>query len=132
VCEDTENTEDRMLYRLTGNTNYLFQYNKEWVDDISAMQVILCTPMSYENSGVKKNIIYVVLQAVVANSDYSEEGYFFFEYENGILSGDGTLYINHANPQQRYSCSSEYEELYNLLICPLQEDYYIGTMEIEK
>lgn len=129
ICKDTENTEDRMLYRLTGKANYLFQYNKEWVEGAEVKDIFLLTPMNYNDETLEKNIIYVVLKAVVSNSDYSEEGYFFFRYDNGIITKDNTLYLNHQAQETRYYCESDYDELYNMLIAPLTQNYYIGNAD---
>lgn len=129
ICDSTEKTDTRMLYELTGKSNYLFQYNKEWVDDLAVKDIILLTPMNYDNDGIKKNIVYIIFDAVVSNSDYSEKGYYFFRYDDAIISGSGELYLNHSDPESRYLCSSEYDEIYNLLIEPLKNDYYIGSVD---
>lgn len=132
IREDTENLEERMLYRLTGNSNYLFQYNKEWIESAEVYKVILCTPMDYQNPECEKNIIYVVLKAVAANSDYKEDGYFVFEYRNAIITGDGMMYVNHENAKEAYYASSEYEELYQLLVESKAGQYYVGMMDGEE
>lgn len=129
ISVDTENSEGRMLYRLTGNSNYLFQYNKEWIEDAGVYKVILCTPMDYQNTDLSKNIIYIVLKAVAANSDYKEEGYFVFEYKDAIISADGTMYVNHGNAERNYYASSDYDELYQMLVELKTGEYYVGTMD---
>lgn len=129
ICDSTEKTDTRMLYELTGKSNYLFQYNKEWVDDLTIKDIILLTPMNYDNDGIKKNIVYIIFEAVVSNNDYSEKGYYFFRYDDAIISGNGELYINHSDPESRYMCASEYEEIYNMLIEPLKGDYYVGGVD---
>lgn len=132
ICEDTEDLKDRMIYKMTGKSNYLFQYNKEWVEDVSIKEVILCSPMDYTAQGLEKNVIFVVYDVVLSNADYQEAGSFFFRYDNGIISGDGQLFLKYTGQEQQYYCDSNYEELYHRLIGSLEGQYYVGRADSDE
>lgn len=126
---DTESSQDRMLYRITGNANYLFQYNKEWLEQAEVCKIALCTPTDYQDDSKDKNIVYVFLKVIAANSDYKEEGYAAFEYKNVVLTGGGTLYTNYGTEKKEYITMSDYEELYKMLVEPKMGEYYVGTSD---
>lgn len=114
VISETEGSQRRMLYRVTGNTNFLFQYNKEWIDSIELydMQLLTCNDVSQITDGtVPYNTLLVVFKAYVTNADHGSDGYFCFAYNNLVVNGDGSLWIKHDNPELRYMCDNDYNEL---------------------
>lgn len=114
VISETEGSQRRMLYRVTGNTNFLFQYNKEWVDSIALhdMQLFTCIDTTQlTDESVPYNMLLLVFKAYVTNADHGSDGYFCFAYKNLVRNADGSITIRHDNPQLRYLCDDNYEEL---------------------
>ncbi len=114
VVSETEGSQRRMLYRVTGNTNFLFQYNKEWVDSIALhdMQLFTCIDTTrLTDETVPYNMLLIVFKAYVTNADHGSDGYFCFAYNNLVRNGDGSVTVRHDNPQLRYLCDDNYEEL---------------------
>lgn len=114
VISETEGSQRRMLYRVTESTNFLFQYNKEWIDSIELydMQLLTCNDITQITDGtVPYNMLLVVFKAYVTNADHGSDGYFCFAYSNLIRNGDGSLSVNHDNQNQRYLCDDNYGEL---------------------
>lgn len=114
VISETENSQRRMLYRVTGSSNFLFQYNKEWIDSIELydMQLFTCIDtMQITDETVPYNMLLIVFKAYVTNADHGSDGYFCFAYSNLVRNSDGSILIKHDNPQLRYLCDDNYEEL---------------------
>lgn len=114
VISETEGSQRRMLYRVTGNTNFLFQYNKEWVDSIALhdMQLFTCIDTAQiTDETVPYNTLLIVFKAYVTNADHGSDGYFCFAYNNLVKNADGSILIKHDNPQMRYMCDDNLEEL---------------------
>lgn len=114
VISETEGSQMRMLYKVTGSSNYLFQYNKEWIDSIELYEMKLLTISDItqvQQSGASYNKLYVIFKAYVTNADHGSDGYFCFEYNNLIKKADGTLVIRHDNQNMRYLCDDDYNEL---------------------
>lgn len=111
IYDDTDDTTTRMLYKLTGSSNYLYQDNNEWVDNLKLNQVIFLSRSS-EGTSPYENIIFYVFEAAIANNYYTEYGYYIFEYTNAIRSGSGEFMIGHNDPQLRYICGQDFDELY--------------------
>lgn len=114
VNSETEGSQMRMLYKVTGSSNYLFQYNKEWIDSIELYEIKLLTARDMtqvQQSGAPYNKLYVIFKAYVTNADHGSDGYFCFEYNNLIKKADGSLLMKHDNQNLRYLCDDNYEEL---------------------
>lgn len=115
IVSETEDTTTRMLYKLTKVTDYLYQDNHERVDSINLNQVIFLS-RDVEGTTEYENVIYFVFEAKIANTNYSSTGYYIFKYTNGIYGGDGKFYIGTNNPELRYVCGTNFDELYNELV----------------
>ncbi|MCM1467768.1 MAG: hypothetical protein NC086_06425 [Alistipes sp.] len=114
VISETESSQRRMLYRVTGISNFLFQYNREWIDSIELydMQLFTCVDTGQITDGsVPYNMLLIVFKAYVTNADHGSDGYFCFAYSNLVRNGDGSVVIKHDDPQLRYLCDDDYEEL---------------------
>lgn len=114
VISETEGSQTRMLYKVTESSNYLFQYNKEWIDSIELQEVKLLTSSDVAQvteSKLPYNKLYVIFKAYVTNADHGSDGYFCFEYSNLIRKADGTLSVKHDNQNLRYLCDDDYNEL---------------------
>ncbi len=135
VISDTEGSQRRMLYRVTGSTNFLFQYNKEWIDSIELydMQLLTCNDISQiTDETVPYNMLLVVFKAYVTNADHGSDGYFCFAYSNLIQNGDGSLTINHDNQNMRYMCDDDYNELMGKVLNTVLPIYSQNPVDITK
>lgn len=135
VISETEGSQRRMLYRVTGSTNFLFQYNKEWIDSIELydMQFLTCNDVSQiTDETVPYNMLLVVFKAYVTNADHGSDGYFCFAYSNLIKNGDGSISVNHDNQNMRYMCDDDYEELMEKVLNTILPIYGQNTVDITK
>ena len=128
VYAATDDTTTRMLYRLTGNTNYLYQDNNEWVDSLKLNQVIFMAGHG-DGSSEYENIILYVFEAVVANNYYTEDGFFVFEYTNAIRSGDGGFMIGRNNPELRYVCGQDFDSVFSEIMENTEVQYNSEILE---
>lgn len=124
----TDDTTTRMLYRLTGSSNYLYQDNNEWVDDIKLNQVIFMSGHG-DGSSQYENIILYVFEVVVANNFYAEDGYFVFEYTNAITNGNGEFMVGRNNPELRYVCGQDFDTLFDEIMQNTQVQYNSEILE---
>ena len=124
----TDDTTTRMLYRLTGNSNYLYQDNNEWLDSLKLNQVIFMSGHG-DGSSQYENIILYVFEVTVANNYYSENGYFIFEYTNAVRNGSGEFMIGRNNPELRYVCGQDFDSLYNDVMQNTQVQYNSELLE---
>lgn len=115
IYDATDDTTTRMMYIVSGNTNYLYQDNNEWVDSLKLNQVIFMNKTT-SVTGIPENRFYYVFKAGISNHNYYEEAYFIFEYSNAVLAADGTFMIGKNNPELRYVCGQDFDTLYNELI----------------
>lgn len=128
VYDDTNDTTTRMMYKLTGSSNYLYQDNNERVDALRLSRVIFLS-RSNEGASPYENIILYVFEATIANHYFSENGYYIFEYTNAIRSGNGEFMIGRNDPHLRYICGQNYEELYSELIRDIEYQYSAVTLD---
>lgn len=124
----TDDTTTRMLYRLTGSSNYLYQDNNEWLDGVRLNQVIFLSGHG-DGSSQYENIILYVFEVTVANNYYSENGYFIFEYTNAIRTSSGEFMIGRNNPELRYVCGQDFDSLYNDVMQNTQVQYNSELLE---
>ena len=122
IRSETDDTTMRMLYKLTGSSNYLYQDNNEWVDNIKLNQVIFLT-RSAQGASPYENVILYVFEAAIANNNYTEYGFFIFEYTNAIRNGSGEFMIGRNNPELRYVCGLDFDELHNNLVKDMEYQY---------
>lgn len=133
VKAEAENNQHRMLYALTGSKNYLFQYNKEWVDSIELYEAKLLTgdgvnPETGES--VPINRLYLIFKAYVTNADYGNDGYFCFEYTNLISKSDGSNEIHYDNQENRYLCDQDYNKLMEKVVQKQKGTYIEQNVDI--
>lgn len=122
IRKATDDTTTRMLYKLTENTDYLYQDNNEWIDSMKLGKVIF---MSGRGDGSSKyeNILLYVYEVVIANNFYAEKGYFLFEYTNAITNGNGEFMVGRNNPELRYVCGLDYDTLFNEIMQNTEVQY---------
>ena len=128
IRSETDDTTMRMLYKLTGSSNYLYQDNNEWVDNIKLNQVIFLT-RSAQGASPYENVILYVFEAAIANNNYTEYGFFIFEYTNAIRNGSGEFMIGRNNPELRYVCGLDFDELYNDLVKDMEYQYSVELLD---
>ena len=124
IKAETDDTTTRMLYRLTGNSNYLYQDNNEWVDYISTESTNhIFLSKKPGSDAVYENIIILVFAVGLKNNYYSEDGFFLFQYTNGVLTSDGKFMIGRNNSELRYVCGTDFGSLYDELTGEIIHQY---------
>lgn len=133
IVSETEESQTRMLYKITENSNFLFQYNKEWIESLEVQEIRLLTGnMTSVENGLPYNKLYIIFKAYVTNADYGSDGYFCFEYNNLMLDADGGMVIKHDNQEFRYLCDDNFEELMTRVQENCQGIYQELTCDISK
>lgn len=133
VIHETEGSQMRMLYKVTGSSNFLFQYNKEWIDSIDLYEIKLFTAsdmMQSKEQGLPYNKLFVIFKAYVTNADHGSDGYFCFEYSNLIQKADGSLSVKHDNQNLRYLCDDDYNELMEKVMASQTGEYTEAAVDI--
>ena len=110
IVSETEDTTTRMLYKLSGSSNYLYQDNHEKVDKIELRNVDFLMKNAY---GEEENVILFIFYAVISNNNYTEDGYFIFKYQNALKDSEGNFYIGTNSPELRYDYGQNLDELYS-------------------
>lgn len=137
INAESESSVVRMLYKLTDSSNYLFQYNKEWVDRMELKEIRLKVSRDFSSSKEQNqpvNQIYFIWEGYVTNADHGSNAYFCFAYNNLIKQGDGTYSVRHDQPELRYICSDSYEKIIEQISKDNAEQYtelMIPVAEVE-
>lgn len=133
VSSETEASQTRMLYKVTGSSNFLFQYNKEWIDSIELKEIRLLTGNAACNeNGLPYNKLYIIFKAYVTNADHGSDGYFCFEYNNVLVDANGVMIINHDNQELRYLCDDNFEELMVNVMKDCQGIYQENSVDVSR
>lgn len=131
IISQTENSQMRMLYKVTGKSNFLFQYNKEWVESVNLTEARFFVKNNISDSTDEPyNRLYLIFKAYVTNADYGSDAYFCFEYSNIYTKSDKTFYIRHDNEEKRYLCDDDYNELINAVFTDRNADYSESLIDI--
>jgi len=123
----TEDTTFRMLYKATGDDKYLRQLNDEKAENIE-LKNILFLKRKPEAEGGMDNYIYFIYSADVSNSSESQKLYFGFEFSQGYVTVEGKFNIAKDEIEQRYSCSADYDDIYEELAGSKEEKYNIQNL----
>ena len=128
IHSQTEDKTFRMLYRATGNRDYLYALNEETTANIQLVDKLLLTRKNVSEADTG-NYVYLIYSAEVSNADSMETVYFVFEYSEGYVTVDGEFNILHDEPAERYSCSTDYEALYQEKIGAKEDLYNVEVIE---
>lgn len=128
VAAQTADMTFRMLYRATGNADYLYAFNDERADDIQLLKRVFLTRKN-QNEGTIENYLYLIYRADIANSDTSMEAFFAFEYTQAFVTVEGKFDIGHDYPEKRYKCGVDYDSLYASVIGEKEALYQVYEME---
>ena len=75
------------------------------------------------------NYLYFLYQAVIENDDNEEDVYFAFVYSDGYVTSQGTFDIVHDENEKRYSCSDDYDRIYEEAIEQNETQYRIEQIQ---
>lgn len=118
----------RMLYRATGNPDYLRAVNEEKAEDVKLLGSYFLSRKN-PTEGTADNYIYLIFSAVLSNPDASEVVYFAFEYAQGYMTVDGQFDIAHDHQETRYTCKTDEEALYAAVIGEKESLYRVEQMD---
>lgn len=128
INKETQDKTFRMLYKATSNQNYLYALNDEEATNIELSDALLLTRKGTDDSNAG-NYLYYIYSAAISNGVNGEIIYFAFEYSQGYVTADGGFNILHSEPNKRYVCTNNYEELYAEQIEAKAELYNIQKIE---
>lgn len=75
------------------------------------------------------NYLYFLYQAVIENDDNEEDVYFAFVYSDGYVTSQGIFDIVHDENEKRYSCSDDYDRIYEEAIEQNETQYRIEQIQ---
>lgn len=123
----TDDKTFRILYKATGDEKYLHQLNDEKAENINLENIVFLKRKETVDGGMD-NYIYFIYSADVSNSSESLKLYFIFEFSQGYVTVDGQFNILKDEIEQRYSCSSDGNAIYEELIGSKTENYNIQNL----
>lgn len=123
----TEDKTFRILYKATGDDKYLRQLNDEKAENINLENILFLKRKDTVSDGVD-NYIYFIYSADVSNSSESRKLYFGFEFSQGYVTVEGKFDIARDEVEQRYSCSADYDTIYEELAGSKTERYNLQNL----
>ena len=130
ISAQTENTTFRMLYKATGKTSYLRSSNIEEASDIECLGIYFLKKKETADAVAgPDNYLYFLYQAVIENDDNEEDVYFAFAYSDGYVTSQGIFDIVHDENEKRYSCSDDYDRIYEEAIEQNETQYRIEQIQ---
>lgn len=115
VDDMTKDTTFRMMYKATGNSDYLYQPNNEYAENISVIGVkfLYCKNTAEE---MYDNFLYILCEADIINEDECNKVYFGFEFAQVYKTFDGKVHISTEHYKKNYECSTQYNDVYKKCI----------------
>lgn len=111
IVDMTKDTTFRMMYKATGNTDYLYKPNNEYAENVSVTGAQF---LSRKNSaeGLNNNFLYILCEADIVNGEESNKVYFGFEFTQLYKIFNGEVHIDTDNYKKDYICSTQYDDMY--------------------
>ena len=129
---ETADTTFRMVYKLTGNRDFLSLVNNESLSEFSISKAyFLKKKDSNKNTNDPENILVLVNKIRVNADDRSEEGYAVVLHYNAYTKTDGsTVEVDTSNLKNQYALGQNEEELIQLNINNREAGYDITQINI--
>lgn len=124
IIDQTKDQTFRMLYRATGNKEYLHKKNDETAENIQLVNKYFLKRKEKQDK-ITDNYIYLVYKATVKSSDAESEVYFIFEFSDSYVNADNRFAMEISDTDKRYTCSDNFELLYQNLINSKTEQYNV-------
>ena len=123
ITTETNDTTFRMLYKASGNKDYLKQANTETATDITLVSKYLLA--NGTNGSDYNNVIILLFSAKISNQESSETVYFAFSYYNSYISVDNQFDVVRNLSTENYEVSTNLDSLVNSLINSQKERYMV-------
>lgn len=130
VKKETADSTKHMMWRITGNREYLLEKGAEKVVECELVETYFLKEKELV-AGQDNNYIYYMYKVAIANNDKKETGYFIFEYKNAVII-DGKFYVSDTKTEERYKCNQTMENLYSELIEGKLDEYEMSQKIILK
>lgn len=127
ITTQTEDMSFRMLYKATKDNSYLYQENDEKAENIESSGNYFLTKKSEDQAGID-NYLYTFYKADIVNSSTQMTVYFAFEFSQGYVEKDGSFDISYDKPEDKYTCFTSYDEMYQSLIEQKSANYEIHQL----
>jgi len=124
VVDLTADVSFRMMYKATGNSEYLYQPNNENAENVSVTGTKFLTRKN-SSEGLNDNFLYIFCKADVINDDEINKVYFGFEFTQLYASDDGKFHIVTDHYKEDYICSTSYEDLYHICVESKSDMYHM-------
>lgn len=112
ITAQTVDTTFRMFYKATKDSAYLREVNNEKAENIELLNTyFLSNKNNLEAAG--NNYVSLVFKADISNDNIFMPVYFVFTYSDGYITPDGIYEIGRDEPEKRYDCSVDYQQLYD-------------------
>jgi hypothetical protein len=112
IQTQTEDTTFRMIYRATGNRQYLYLPNDESAENITFLEAKFLDRNEDTSSELAKNKIVLIFSAEIVCDSEVENVYFGYTFENGYITADGTFNVLNGDSEAgQYICNVNYDEM---------------------
>lgn len=130
--EETVDTTFRMVYKLTGNRDFLGLINNESLSDFNISKAyFLKKKSSNKNINDPENILILVNKIKINADDRSEEGYAAVLHYNVYTKADGsTVEVDTSNLKNQYALGQNEEELIQLNVNNKEAGYEITQINL--
>lgn len=124
IVDMTKDKTFRMMYKATGNTDYLYKPNNEYAENVSVTGGYF---LSRKNAaeGLNNNFLYILCEADIVNEEEHNKVYFGFEFTQLYKTFDGEVHIVTDNYKKDYICSTQYEDMYKRCVESKSDMYNI-------
>jgi hypothetical protein len=112
IQTETEDTTFRMIYRATGDRQYLYLPNDESAENVTFLEAKFLDRNDNASSELAKNKIVLIFSADIVCDSEAETVYFGYIFENGYIASDGTFNVLSGDTDaDKYFCNVNYDEM---------------------
>jgi hypothetical protein len=112
IQTQTEDTTFRMIYRATGDRQYLYLPNDESAENVTFLEAKFLDRNDSASSELAKNKIVLIFSAEIVCGSEAENVYFGYIFENGYITADGTFNVLNGDADtDKYFCNVNYDEM---------------------
>jgi hypothetical protein len=112
IQTETADTTFRMIYRATGDRQYLYLPNDESAENVTFLEAKFLDRNDSASSELAKNKIALIFSAEIVCGSKVENVYFGYIFENGYVTADGTFNVLNGDADaDKYFCNVNYDEM---------------------
>lgn len=138
IIKEIEDTTGHMSYKVTQDVNYLFKDGNEKAGEFSLEKAVL----AYNDSGFEReheNYLLLYFKGTIQLPTYSTTGKqytelecrFCFMYSDAVLLRDGSLMMATNEPEKRYVCGTDFEDVKLSVISEIGSSYSFEDIDVQ-